>query len=89
MNLGLILSPGDSLTKQKQSGQFDRLLNYYLAPYSSNFKKIYLFSYGDINFKTSLPNNIKVIPKPFFIPYQLYQLIFHNHCLSGYSLTSA
>jgi len=73
MNLGLILSPGDSLTKQQKSGQLNRLINYYLKPYSKNFKKVYLFSYGDFNFKTKLPSNIKIIPKPKLIPYQFYQ----------------
>jgi len=73
MNLGLFLTPGDSLLKQKKSGQLDRFINYYLKPYSKNFNKVYLFSYGDNNQQFSLPSNIILIPKSLFIPYQLYQ----------------
>jgi len=74
MILGLFLSPGDSLTKQQKSGQLDRFINYYLKPYSKNFSKVYLFSYGDNNQQFKLPSNIILIPKPSFIPYQLHQL---------------
>ncbi|GAI74514.1 unnamed protein product, partial [marine sediment metagenome] len=75
MNLGLFLTPGDSLTKQKKSGQLDRLINYYLKPYSKSFNKVYIFSYGDLSFQDKLPANIKLISKPLFIPYQLYQFL--------------
>jgi len=73
MNLGLFLTPGDSLLKQKQSGQLDRFINYYLKPYSKNFSDIYLFSYGDNNQQFNLPSNIILIPKSPLIPYQFYQ----------------
>ena len=56
MILGIFLSPGDSLTKQKQSGQLDRLVKYYLSIYSKHFKRIYLFSYGDSDKTLNLPN---------------------------------
>jgi len=72
MNLGILLSPGDSLKKQQKSGQLDRLIEYYLKAYSKEFKKIFIFSYGDYAFKIRLPQNIKLISKPFFLPYQLY-----------------
>lgn len=75
MNLGLFLSPGDSLAKQKQSGQLDRFLKYYLQPYSKEFKQIYLFTYGDSGRHYSLPANLTLIPKPKLIPNYLYQLI--------------
>lgn len=75
MNLGLFLSPGDSLEKQKQSGQLDRFLKYYLKPYSKKFAQIYLFTYGDSGRHYSLPINLKLIPKPKLISNYLYQLI--------------
>ena len=77
MNLGLLLSPGDSLTKQQQSGQLDRLINYYLKPYSKKFNHVYLFSYGDFSSRIKLPYNITLISKPRFIPYHLYQFLIH------------
>lgn len=75
MNLGLFLSPGDSLEKQKQSGQLDRFLKYYLQPYSKEFKQIYLFTYGDRGRHYPLPANLTLISKPKLIPTYLYQLI--------------
>lgn len=75
MNLGILLSPGDSLTKQQKSGQLDRLVKYYLKPYSKNFTNIYIFSYGANQKITNLPKNIKVVNKPKLIPYQIYQLL--------------
>lgn len=75
MNLGLLLSPGDSLTKQKKSGQLDRLIKYYLTPYSKHFKKIYLFSYSNKKRNFNLPANISIVIKPKFIPYLLYQFL--------------
>jgi glycosyltransferase involved in cell wall biosynthesis len=76
MNIGLLLSPGDSLTKQSQSGQLDRFINYYLKPYSKSFDHLYIFSYGDKNFNTKLPSKITLVPKPKLIPYQIYLLLF-------------
>lgn len=75
MILGIFLSPGDSLTKQKQSGQLDRLIKYYLSTYVKHFNYIYLFSYGDYNQYFNLPNKVILIPKPKYIPNYLYQLI--------------
>lgn len=75
MNLGIFLSPGDSLTNQKKSGQLDRLIQYYLIPYSKNFKKIIIFSYDNDTKITNLPPNIKIVNKPRLIPYQLYQFL--------------
>ncbi|MBU1085647.1 glycosyltransferase family 4 protein [Patescibacteria group bacterium] len=75
MILGLLLSPGDSLSKQKKSGQLDRLIRYYLTPYSKAFNKIYLFTYGSDKNIAKLPSNITLVTKPKLIPYQLYQLL--------------
>ncbi len=75
MNLGLILSPGDSLLKQRKSGQLDRLIQYYLTPYSKHFKQVYIFSYASQKSKFNLPLNTSVIFKPKLVPYQLYQLL--------------
>ena len=75
MTIGVFLSPGDSLTKQQKSGQLDRLIKYYLIPYSKNFNKVYLFTYGHDHRIKKLPKNIKIINKPKLIPYQLYQFV--------------
>lgn len=74
-NLGLLLSPGDSLSKQKQSGQLDRLIKYYLSAYAKVFDYIYLFSYGDVGQTFSLPKNVVLLPKPKLIPNYFYQLL--------------
>lgn len=75
MNLGLFLSVSDSLTKQTKTGQLERLIKYYLQPYSEKFAQIYLFTYGDSGQKFSLPTGMTLVPKPKFIPIFLYQLI--------------
>lgn len=75
MNLGLLLSPGDSLSKQEKSGQLDRLIKYYLTPYSLAFNKIYLFTYANDQNIGKLPNNVILITKPKIIPYQIYQFL--------------
>jgi len=75
MNLGLFLSPGDSLQKQQRSGQLDRLVKYYLQPYSKVFKQIYLFSYEDSGKRFTLPENLTLVAKPKLILNYLYQLI--------------
>jgi len=75
MNLGLFLSVSDSLEKQTQTGQLERLSKYYLKPYSKKFNNIYLFSYGDSGQKFILPAKVIHIPKPKYIPNYLYQLI--------------
>lgn len=75
MNLGILLSPGDNLSKQKKSGQLDRLIKYYLTPYSKHFNKVYLFTYGSDKHLSKLPSNIILVTKPKLIPYQIYQLL--------------
>lgn len=81
MILGLLLSPGDSLTKQSQSGQLERLRQYYLKPYSRQFKKVFIFSYGDSGRRFALPKNTFLISKPTIVPNSLYQLILPFICL--------
>lgn len=75
MNLGIFLSPGDSLFKQKQTGQLDRLINYYLKPYIQIFDKVFVFSYGDLGFKTVLPSGVELVAKPKLIINYCYQLL--------------
>jgi len=51
MNLGILLSIGESLEKQVESGQFERFDKYYLRKYATNFDQVFVFSYGkDFNF---------------------------------------
>ena len=61
MKLGLILSPGDSLSRQRRTGQLDRLVKYYLQSYSKHFEQVLIFSYGDKGFHGNLPKNISVV----------------------------
>ena len=62
MKLGLILSPGDSLERQRRTGQLDRLVKYYLLPFSRHFEQVLIFSYGDKYFRPDLPENVSVVP---------------------------
>jgi len=75
MNLGLFLSVSDSLTKQKKTGQLERLIKYYLRPYSQKFRRIYLFTYGDSGQKFFLPRGVFLVAKPKFLPTYFYQLV--------------
>ena len=51
MNLGILLSIGESLEKQVESGQFERFKKFYLRKYATNFDQVFVFSYGkDPNF---------------------------------------
>ena len=88
MKLGLLLTPGDSLKKQYQSGQLDRLVSYYLKPYAKDFDRVYLFSYADASFRSKLPPKVVLVPKPKLIPYRAYQLLlpfFYPRLISGIS----
>lgn len=76
MNLGIFLSPGDSLEKQSLVGQDERFVNYYLRPYSKNFDKVFLYSYGDKNYKKNLPANVILIVNKKEISYKIYQFLF-------------
>lgn len=60
MNLGIFLSPGESFSQMRQSGQDVRFIEIYLKVYAQNFKKIYVFSY--VNEKVKLPENIVLVP---------------------------
>lgn len=52
MNLGVLLTSGDSLEKQLRSGQFERFGKFYLANYARDFESVLVFSYGqDSKFK--------------------------------------
>lgn len=62
MILGLLLSPGDSLARQRLSGQLERLIEYYLKPYSRQFKRVIIFSYGNQDKGFLLPKNVTVVP---------------------------
>jgi glycosyltransferase involved in cell wall biosynthesis len=61
MNLGIFLSPGDSLKLMAESGQDERFINIYLKKYSKNFEKVYVFSYA--NEQRKIGNSIYIIPK--------------------------
>ena len=71
MTLGIILSIGDSFQNLSRSGQDKRFIRYYLKPYSTNFRKIYIFSYENENPKR-LPKNIIVVPNK----YRLHRYIY-------------
>lgn len=73
MNLGIFLSPGDSLIKQSQSGQLERLINYYLRPYAKAFNQVVIFSYDAKEQSLSIPR-VKIITKPHWLSNYCYQL---------------
>lgn len=60
MNLGIFLSPGESLNLMKKTGQDVRFVKLYLEAYAKNFTKVYVFSYEDEN--PNLPKNVRLIP---------------------------
>lgn len=75
MNLAVFLSPGDSLANQAKTGQDERFINYYLKKYSKNFNKIFIFSYGDKEYKKKLPNNVLLLSNKHKISYPIYQFL--------------
>lgn len=96
MNLGIFLSIGDSLDEMEKSGQTDRFINLYLKSYIKNFKKVYLFSYG--NEKWKLPKGVTLISNNSHLHRYLYALflpLIHKKILKscdvvrGFGLTSS
>lgn len=76
MNLGIFLSPGDSLENQSEYGQDKRFIKYYLKPYSEQFENISVFSYGDVKYgKNMLPKNVHLVVNSQKINYYLYQFL--------------
>lgn len=71
MNLGVVLSSGDSFQKMKENGQDARFIKYYLKPYSKNFDKVYVFSYKNEKVK-NLPKNIVLVPNKYNIHRFIY-----------------
>ncbi|PIS09356.1 hypothetical protein COT75_01620 [Candidatus Beckwithbacteria bacterium CG10_big_fil_rev_8_21_14_0_10_34_10] len=58
-NLGIFLSPGDSFSSLKKSGQDSRFFNYYLSNYKEKFDQVYIFTYDQL--KLSLPKSCFVL----------------------------
>lgn len=74
MNLGILLSLGDSFEKQQQFGQFERFEKLYLEKYKKNFKNVYVFSYGkDTKFQNR--KSFILIPKTLNIHRYIYTFL--------------
>lgn len=74
MNLGVLLSAGDSLEIQEKSGQFGRFAKFYLEKYSKNFDDVFVFSYGkDANFSNY--RSFKLIPNRFNLHRFIYTFL--------------
>lgn len=74
MNLGILLSLGDSLENQERSGQFERFSKFYLSRYKNKFENIFVFSYGsDKNFQNS--QDFILIPNRFGLNRFFYALL--------------
>lgn len=73
MNLGIFLSPGESLKLMKKTGQDVRFVKLYLLPYAKNFTKVYLFSYENENY--NLPENVTLVPNKTNLPRLIYALL--------------
>ena len=73
MNLGIFLSPCESINSMKKTGQDARFVELYLKNYAKSFDKIYIFSYEDENPK--LPKNILIVPNKTSLPRLLYALL--------------
>ncbi len=63
MNLGLLLSLGDSLKNFAKHGQDVRFVNYYLRHYCRHFEKVFLFSYERETYSGLPKNCLLVCPK--------------------------
>lgn len=74
MNLGIFLSPGESLNLMKKTGQDVRFIELYLKKYSKEFKKVYVFSYDDVE-KTVLPENVILVGNKNRLPRLLYSML--------------
>lgn len=73
MNLGIFLSPGESLKLMKKTGQDVRFVKLYLAPYAKNFSKVYLFSHE--NEKYNLPKNVILVSNKTSLPRLVYAIL--------------
>ncbi len=73
MNLGIFLSPGESLRQMKRTGQDKRFMESYIAAYSKHFEKIYIFSYE--NETCELPSNVLIIPNKTNLPRLMYAFL--------------
>src|SRR5258708_7027962 len=96
MNLGIFLSPGDSLTNLANSGQADRFIKFFIKPYSKQFNMVYIFSYEDEQWE--LPDNVILVlnkNKIHRFVYGLFLPIFQfsqiNRCdvIRGFGLASS
>ena len=74
MNLGLILSIGESLKDLEEKGQLNRLVNYNIKKYSQAFDKVYIFSYLNEQ-KYTLPKNCTLVPNKKNLNRFLYSLL--------------
>lgn len=96
MNLGIFLSPGESLNLMKKTGQDVRFVKLYLEAYAKNFTKVYVFSYEDEN--PNLPKNVRLIPNQTRLHRLIYALMLPiinkkviNDCdvIRGFGLASS
>ena len=72
--LGLIFTRGISLKIWEKVGNLEREIKPYIE-LAKSINEIYFFTYGgkyDSGYQNSLPQNIKIIPKPSYIPTFLY-----------------
>lgn len=73
MNLGIFLSPGESLKLMKKTGQDVRFVKLYLASYAKIFTKVYIFSYEDETY--NLSKNVILVPNKTHLPRLVYALL--------------
>jgi glycosyltransferase involved in cell wall biosynthesis len=86
MNLGIFLPLGSSFKDLKKTGQQSRFINYYLKPYSQEFKKVFIFSYEKEKVKLpknciliSNKNNLQRFLYTFLIPLLNFNIIKQTH----------
>lgn len=75
--LGLFLTRGISLSKWKEIGILEREIHPYFE-LAKNFKKIFIFSYGDksdLEIAKDFPKNIEVVFNKTFLPSFLYSFL--------------
>ncbi len=76
-NFALFMTRGMSLSKWSEIGSIDREIKPYIK-LAEFFHEVFIFTYGDkkdLLYSKFFPENVRIIPKPKFIPVLIYTII--------------
>ncbi|KKS82160.1 MAG: Glycosyl transferase group 1 [Candidatus Wolfebacteria bacterium GW2011_GWC1_43_10] len=83
MTLSIFLSFKESMRIMKETGQDQRFIEYYLAPYSQAFEKIYIFSWAKESYQFPF-KNVELVSNSSDVNVYLYNLLlpfFHKRII--------